>query len=204
MKKATRKQAEQHLRLDPKFAEIIDSTTLRRQAKPTDVYTSLLRSIVYQQLSGKVAIVIHRRFLELFPDQAPHPKALCRVQPTKLRAAGLSRQKSQYLQNVASHWIERDLAKTQWRKMDDEAVINELTQIKGVGIWTCQMLLMFTLQRPDILPLGDLGIRNAIVKKYRLRSQGKKLDARIQKIAECWSPHRTLASRYLWSWLDNT
>lgn len=198
------KKAKAHLCLDPRFKEIIESTTLRRRVHSGDVYATLVRTIIYQQLSGKAAGTIHGRFLELFDEGYPEPRQLVRLKAATLRKVGLSYQKGGYVQNVARFWIDHQADETDWKQLSEDEIIAFLTQIKGVGVWSVQMLLMFTLKRPDVFPIGDLGVRNAVVKKYRLRSKGKALDKRILKIAERWRPYRTLASLYLWSWLDNS
>ncbi len=120
----------------------------------------------------------------------------------ELRAVGLSRQKAAYVQNVAQFWLDHKLENKDWDLVSNEAVLEELTQIKGVGTWTAQMLLMFTLRRKDVFPVDDMGIQKAIVKRYRLRSKGKKLKERMLQISKAWSPYRTLACRYLWIWID--
>jgi DNA-3-methyladenine glycosylase II len=199
---AVSRKAKSHLSRDPKLAQIISVTKLRPRQHDGDIYRALLRSIIYQQLSGKAAATIHKRFLDLFPDGYPHASQLVTHRDDQLREAGLSRQKSGYLRNVASHWMKEDLDEVNWSQLSDEQILTRLTAIKGVGTWTVQMLLMFNLKRPDVFPLGDLGIRNAVIKKYRLRSKGKSLDRRLLRIAEPWRPYRTLASLYLWSWLD--
>ncbi len=198
MKKATK-----HLRQDPVLRAIIDTTSLPRRKSEKDVFLALLRSIVYQQLSGKAAGTIYGRFLDLFPKALPEAKKLNRMNSEKLRAAGLSNQKAGYVKNVASHWIENDLKGTDWSEYSDERFIDEVTQIKGVGVWTAQMVLMFTLQRTDVLPLNDLGICNGLKRAYRLRSTGKRLQERMVEIAEPWRPYRTLACLYLWASLDD-
>ena len=196
------KKGRDHLSRDPVFAKIIEATTIERRRSDGDVYASLIRTIVYQQLSGKAAMTIHGRFLDLFSDGYPHSTQLIRLNATKLRSAGLSGQKSQYVQNVANFWQDEQLEGTDWNKLSDEQIIQMLTRIKGVGQWSAQMILMFTLNRPDVFPMDDLGIRNAIIKSYRLRSKGKSLEKRLLKIAEPWRPYRTLACRYLWRWYD--
>ncbi len=197
------KKAIAHLSLDPRFKELIEETKIRKQTRDSDVYANLVRAIVYQQLSGKAAGTIHGRFLDLFKDRYPHAKKLVQLDVEQLRVVGLSYQKAGYVQNVAQFWIDERLKSMDWKKLSDDKVIELLTQIKGVGVWSAQMILMFTLKRPDIFPIGDLGIRNAIIRKYCLRSKGKALDKRLLKIAEAWRPYRTLACVYLWSWLDN-
>jgi len=197
------KKAIAHLSLDPRFKTLIDETKLRKQTRDGDVYANLIRAIVYQQLSGKAAGTIHGRFLDLFKDQYPNAKKLVRMDVEQLRAVGLSYQKANYIKNVAQFWLDQRLKSMDWKKLSDDEAVELLTQIKGVGVWSAQMILMFTLKRPDVFPIGDLGIRNAIIKKYRLRSSGKALEKRILKIAEPWRPYRTLACVFLWSWLDS-
>lgn len=162
-----------------------------------------MRTIIFQQLSGKAAATIHARFLELFPQRYPDAKRLLDLDEQTLRDVGLSRQKGGYLRNVAKYWSDERLHTIDWKRSNDEEILALLTPIKSLGISSVQMLLMLTLQRPDVFPLGDLGVRNAIIKKYRLRSTGKNLDNRITQIATRWSPYRTLASLYLGSWQDD-
>ena len=191
-----------HLGGDPVFRGIIETTKLRRHTTDGDIYAALLRNIIFQQLSGKAATTIYLRFLRLFKDQYPLPRKVVRLKQEQLAAVGLSRQKSNYIQNVAMYWMDNQLQTICWKRMTDDDVIEQLVQIKGVGTWTVQMILMSTLKRPDIFPINDLGIRKAMIKRYRLRSKGKLLDQRLLKIADSWRPHRTLACRYLWRWLD--
>jgi DNA-3-methyladenine glycosylase II len=120
----------------------------------------------------------------------------------ELRTAGVSRQKAGYLRNVAAFALTHDLSARALADLPDEEVIRELTQIKGVGRWTVEMLLMFTLGRPDVLPVDDLGIQNAMKRLYRLRGTGRALHRRMVAIAENWRPHRTLVCRHLWPWLS--
>ena len=195
-------KAKNHLCRDPVMRAIVDSTQLRRRRRDSDVYTAVLRSIVYQQLSGKAASTIHGRFLELFDDGRPEAKKLARMSETRLTSAGLSGQKSGYVKNVARHWNRHRWIDKDWNQVSDEQFVEQLTEIKGVGVWTAQMVLMFTLRRPDVLPLNDLGICKAVAKAYRLRSKGKRLEQRIVQVAESWRPYRTLACLYLWEWID--
>ncbi len=196
------KKGREHLSKDPLFREIIEQVKLPRIQRDANVYHALLRAIIFQQLSGKSASTIHQRFLDKFSGSYPKPKKLVSCTDEELRAVGLSRQKANYVRNVAQFWLDHQLQKMDWNRTTNEEVLNLLTQIKGVGTWTVQMLLMFTLNRPDVFPTGDLGIQNAIVKRYRLRSKGKKLTQRMEQIASAWSPYRTLACRYLWRWID--
>ncbi len=166
-----------------------------------DAYGALLRSIVGQQLSTKAAATIYGRMLDLFGGHAPTPKQLLAVDPDKIRAAGLSRPKISYLRDLAVHVEKEELQLEHLDELPDEEVIEQLTAVKGIGEWSAHMFLMFHLGRPDVLPVGDQGIRNAVRVEYRLR---KLPDAkRLEKIAKPWRPYRTLACLYLWSSLDN-
>lgn len=167
------------------------------------VYFDLLESIVSQQLSVKVADVIFKRFLTLFPDNYPHPEHVVAIEFDQLRGVGLSGQKANYLQNVAHFAIANDFKQIEWASMSDEEIISFLTQIKGVGKWTVQMLLMFTLARPDIFPADDLGIQQAMQRLFKIEEQNPRLlKIRMTELAEPWRPWRTVACRYLWRWKD--
>lgn len=167
------------------------------------IYYGLLESIVSQQLSVKVADVIFKRFISLFPDNYPHPDLVIAIEFEKLRGVGLSGQKAGYLQNVAKFALENDLEKTDWASMSDDEIISFLTQIKGVGKWTVQMLLMFTLARPDIFPVDDLGIQQGMKRLFKIEEQNARLlKIRMTELAEPWRPWRTVACRYLWRWKD--
>ena len=192
---------------DPVMARLVDEhgavvrRDLRRE-RPGDAYGTLVRAIVGQQLSTKAAATIYGRVLELFEGHTPAPKQLLKVDPDRLRAAGLSRAKVVYLQDLAQHVEDGALELELLPDLPDEEVAEQLTAIKGLGRWTADMFLMFHLGRPDILPVGDQGIRRAIQVEYGLR---KLPDAkRMRKIARPWQPYRTLACLYLWSSLDNT
>jgi len=194
------KQSLQHLAArDPRLAGILSGPPFQA-FRNADLYTDLLESIVAQQLSGHAATTIFNRFLDLFPRRQPTPRRLLALSPARLRAAGLSRQKAGYLRNVATFTLRHDLRRAALRRLDDEALIELLTQIKGVGRWTVEMLLMFSLNRPDVFPVDDLGIQNAMRRLYGLRGRGPRLRRRMAAIAEAWRPHRTLACKYLWRW----
>jgi DNA-3-methyladenine glycosylase II len=205
--KATRKAIDALREADPVMERLIEEhgALVRRDLKrerPGDAYGALLRSIVGQQLSTKAASTIYGRMLELFGGHAPTPKQLLKADPDKIRAAGLSRPKIAYLRDLAQHVEEGTLELERLPDLPDEEVAAQLTAIKGLGQWTADMFLMFHLGRPDVLPVGDQGIRRAVKVEYRLR---KLPDAkRLEKIAKPWRPHRTLACLYLWSSLDNT
>jgi DNA-3-methyladenine glycosylase II len=205
--KATRKAIDALREADPVMERLIEEhgALVRRDLKrerPGDAYGALLRSIVGQQLSTKAASTIYGRMLELFGGHAPTPKQLLKADPDKIRAAGLSRPKIAYLRDLAQHVEEGTLELERLPDLPDEEVAAQLTAIKGLGQWTADMFLMFHLGRPDVLPVGDQGIRRAIKVEYRLRKLPD--PKRLEKIAKPWRPHRTLACLYLWSSLDNT
>lgn len=191
-----------HLSKDPIIKPLIDQVVLKERTAQKTVYEALIRSIVFQQLSGKAASTIHGRFLALFDDHFPHPQRIQTLSLEELRAAGLSRQKSGYIKNVAEFFIENDLINKDWSSETDESIIQQLTQIKGVGQWTVEMILMFTLKRMDVLPLDDLVIKNSMISMYGVEEKGRALKRRLLEIAEPWRPYRTVASLYLWQWQD--
>lgn len=189
-----------HLGRDVKLARIIERVgpfklQLREEGSH---FGALLRSIVYQQLSGKAASTIHGRVLDLFGGREPRPAELLAASDEKLRAAGLSRQKISYLKDLARHADAGAIDRL--HELEDEEVIAQVTAVKGVGVWTAQMFLMFRLGRPDVLPVLDLGIRKAIQRAYGLR---KMPDAtKIEALASKWRPHCTVACWYLWRSLE--
>ena len=205
--KATPKVVAALAAADPVMERLIEEhgTHVRRDLRsdrPGDAYGALLRSIVGQQLSTKAARTIYGRMLELFGGHAPTPKQLLAADPDEIRAAGLSHAKIRYLRDLAQHVEDGELELERLDELSDEEVSAQLTAVKGIGEWSAHMFLMFHLRRPDVLPVGDQGIRNAIKTQYRLR---KIPDAkRMKKIARPWRPYRTLACLYLWSSLDNT
>ena len=205
--RATTKAVDALRKADPVMERLIEEhgelvkRDLKRE-RPGDAYGALLRSIVGQQLSTKAASTIYGRMLELFGGHAPTPKQLLKADPDKIRAAGLSRPKIAYLRDLAQHVEEGTLELERLPDLPDEAVSAQLTAIKGLGQWTADMFLMFHLGRPDVLPVGDQGIRRAVKVEYRLRKFPD--PKRLEKLAKPWRPYRTLACLYLWSSLDNT
>jgi DNA-3-methyladenine glycosylase II len=165
-----------------------------------DHFAMLVRAIVFQQLSTKAATTIHNRLIDCMPGGLSSA-ALVAIPEDRLRAAGISRQKAAYLRDLCERVSTGALPLDALDAMTDDEVIASLTQVKGIGRWTAEMFLIFRLQRPDVLPVGDLGIMNAIQKAYRLRK--KPTPDRIRKIAEPWRPYRTVACWYLWRSLDN-
>lgn len=191
-----------HLNRDERMAALIRAIEMPEFSPSKRVYFDLLESIVSQQLSVKAANTIFNRVLALFPDNYPHPELLTEVPFDQLRAAGLSNQKASYLQNVARFAQENDMETRNWDAMDDEAIFEHLTSIKGVGKWTVQMVLMFTLGRPDIFPVDDLGIQQAMRRLFNMQETGKDFKIKMIEHAEPWQPFRTVACRYLWRWKD--
>lgn len=190
-----------HLVQDPALKRVIAAISLPEPNPSGDLYYDLLDSIVSQQLSTKVATVIFNRFLTLFPGEYPHPHQLLALDIPALRAVGLSNSKAAYLQNVAFFFEQEKLAGKDWSGMDDDEIIRYLSQIKGVGRWTVEMILMFTLQRPDVFPADDLGIQQGMMRLFDLE-RDRHLKARMMELAEPWRPYRTTASRLLWRWKD--
>ena len=169
---------------------------------PDDHYGALVRAIVGQQLSVSAARAIYGRLSARFGGKPPSPQQILAEEPEELRAAaGLSRAKVSFLRSLAEHVIAGELELERLSELSDEEVIAELTAVKGIGLWSAHMFLMFHLERPDVLPVGDLGIRRAIERAYAL--DGLPDAVAIEKLAEPWRPHRTLACMYLWSSLRN-
>ena len=166
-----------------------------------DHFAMLVRAIVFQQLSTKAATTIHGRLIESLPGATLTPQALAAVTDAQLRAAGISRQKAGYLKDLCEKVSSGAVPLDALDAMSDDEVIAALTKVKGIGRWSAEMFLIFRLQRPDVLPLGDLGILTAIQKAYRLRK--KPTAARMSKIGDAWKPYRSVASWYLWRSLDN-
>jgi DNA-3-methyladenine glycosylase II len=159
-------------------------------------FESLLRAILYQQLAGPAAAAIERRFLAIFGDRIPASHELITVTDEQLRSAGVSRQKSGYMRSLAEHFVAGTLSDRRLRRASDEEVIEHITQVKGIGRWTADMLLLFCLGRPDVLPVGDLGVRASMRAAYGLDELPT--PAQMEEIAEPWRPYRSAATWYLW------
>ncbi len=172
-----------------------------RDGRPDDHYGALVRAIVGQQLSTKAARTIYGRLTDRFGGRTPTPAEIIADDPEQLRSVGLSRAKASYLRSLAEHVVAGELELERFDQMPDDEVGAELIAVKGLGQWTADMYLMFHLGRPDVLPVGDLGIRRAVERAYGL--PGLPDPAQLTEIAEPWRPHRTLACRYLWRSLDN-
>jgi DNA-3-methyladenine glycosylase II len=172
-----------------------------RRGRPKDPYGALLRAIVGQQLSTKAARTIYERMLQLFDGRVPSPRELIEADPDVIRAAGLSRPKIAYLRDLAAKVEDGELELELLAELPDETVREQLTAVKGLGVWSADMFLVFHLGRPDVLPVGDLGIRRAAQRVYELEELPD--EAELTRIAEPWRPHRSLACLYLWRSLDN-
>jgi DNA-3-methyladenine glycosylase II len=193
------------LRRDPILAALI------RQHGPcgiadavrADHFSALVRAIIFQQLSTKAASTIHDRLVALLPGRLPTPAALAGLTDDQFRAVGVSRQKAMYLRDLCEKVVRGDVSldEAEIAALDDEAVILALSRVKGIGRWTAEMFLMFRLHRPDVLPVGDLGIVTAVQRVYGLRK--RPTPDRLRRLAEPWKPYRSSACWYLWRSLDN-
>jgi DNA-3-methyladenine glycosylase II len=192
-----------HLSKDKKLKQLIKQHGVFELKKQENLCLYLCYSIMSQQLSVKVARVIRQRFLDIYGGE-PTPQQIADTPFEKLRAIGISNAKVNYVQNVARFEMEKGMSHKKLSEMSNEEVIEYLTQIKGVGRWTTEMLLMFALGREDLFAIDDLGLQNAVIGLYGLKQRKKKtLQAAILKISEAWAPYRTYACMYLWRWKDN-
>lgn len=188
---------------DKKLAKIIKEP-LDPLVNKKDTAHLLIASIISQQLSTKVAAIIHQRFLSLYKNKNPKLQAIVNTEFEELRKIGLSNAKTNYVKNVAQFFIDKKITDKQLQQMSNPEIIELLTQIKGVGKWTCEMLLMFALGREDVFAVDDLGIQQAMIKLYKLENLDKKeLRNKMISISEKWSPFRTYACIHLWRWKDD-
>ncbi|HXE62498.1 MAG TPA: DNA-3-methyladenine glycosylase [Bryobacteraceae bacterium] len=188
-----------HLKKDPVLGPIITRHGKFAMNYGEPEFEYLVRSIVYQQLSGRVASVIYGRFRDALGGSVT-PDAILKLRPERMRKLGLSGQKTTYIRELAKHTKKGTVVFERLPEMADSEVIEHLTQVKGIGVWTAHMFLIFALRRPDVLPTGDLGIRTAIQKAWNLPELPK--PAEIEKIAAGWRPWASVASWYLWRSLD--
>ena len=192
-----------HLSRDKKMKKLIEQHGSLQLKKQKNLCLYLCYSIMSQQLSAKVADIIQQRFLNLYNGE-PTPQQIIDTPFEKLRAIGMSNAKVSYVQNVARFEMEHGMDHKKLAKLSNDEVIEYLTQIKGVGRWTTEMLLMFALCREDVFALDDLGLQNAMIGLYELKHRKKKtLQASLLKISGQWAPYRTYACMYLWRWKDN-
>lgn len=193
----------EHLSKDKKLAPLLQTLEPYKLKKRKNICLRLCASIMSQQLSTRVAEVIFKRFLELYGGEEPTPQQIIDTPFDKLRAIGLSNAKVSYVQNVAKYLLEHNADDKKISKMSNEEVIGFLTPIKGVGRWTVEMLLMFTLGREDVFAVDDLGIQQSMAKIYKLDMADKKdLREKMLKISAKWAPYRTYACFYLWKYKD--
>jgi DNA-3-methyladenine glycosylase II len=193
-----------HLGKDKKLKKLVDSGTPQQLKKRKNICNYLCASIMSQQLSTKVAKVIHNRFLDLYGGHEPTPQQILDTPFDQLRGIGLSNAKVGYVKNVAQFEIDFGLDHKKLNRMANEEVIEYLVVIKGVGRWTVEMLLMFALGREDVFAVDDLGVQQAMIKLYKLdNSDKKKLRENLLHISQKWSPYRTYACLHLWRWKDN-
>jgi len=193
-------KAKKQLSKDPLMKKVIKEVTPLNLEKSGNVFNELVKAIAYQQISYKAADTIYGRFLKLIGGEFFSPADVLELEENEMRAAGFSRQKATYSHNIARFFDERGLFTYDWSTLSDEEIITLLTEIKGVGSWTVQMVLMFELHRPDVFPVKDLGIQQAMQAVYSFSAEKKALHQKMEELAELWRPHRTLASLYLWSW----
>ncbi len=196
------KRAIQHLKkADPVLAGIIERIGPLKIQYREPIFQTLVRSIVYQQLNGRAALTIYNRLVEAAKADPLTPDSILKLRPQRMRALGLSQQKLTYIRELArltkAGQVNFELCTT----LEDAGVIEHLTQVKGVGVWTAHMFLIFALRRPNVLPTGDFGVRAAIKKAYGLAEMPK--PAEMERIAAAWHPYCSVASWYLWRSLDN-
>lgn len=197
-------KAEMHLAsVDPVLAELIKKYKLPPQKiLRRSRFEALVEAIISQQLSVKAADTIFFCFVALFPNSKfPKPEEVFKLPISKFRKVGISNSKALYIKELCRSIISKELKLASLHKLDNEGVITELIKVKGIGRWTAEMFLMFTLRRPDVFSHGDLGLRNAIQRLYKIK--GPPTEKQLRKITENWSPHRTTAARYLWRSLEN-
>jgi DNA-3-methyladenine glycosylase II len=184
---------------DPVLAAIIDRIGPCRMEYGEPTFHSLAEAILYQQLNGRAAVTIFKRFTDLGGDPLT-PEGILKLTDIQMRGVGLSKQKTAYLRDLSEKTKSGLIDFRHLSELSEEEVIAQLTQVKGVGVWTAHMFLMFTLRRPDILPTGDYGVQAAIKKHYRKRKWPK--PAVMEKIAKPWAPYRSIACWYLWKSMD--
>lgn len=193
----------EHLLKDKKLAPLVEAQGPFKLKKRKTLHLTMAGSIMSQQLSTKVAATFQKRFLALYDSDKPTAEQIASTPFETLRGIGLSNQKARYILNIAEFFIKEKDAEKRIMKMNNEEVIEYLTQIKGVGRWTTEMLLMFTLGRENVFPVDDYGIQVAMKKLYRLKDDNKKLfREKIMKIASKWEPYQTYACLHLWHWKD--
>jgi DNA-3-methyladenine glycosylase II len=189
---------------DPIIDSISSKYELPKLKLSTDLYLDLIENIISQQLSGKVAKAIFTRFCSIFPNNYPAANLVLKLPDEKLREAGLSGAKTQYVKAIAEFSLSNDLTVIKFSQLSDEEIISQLVKVKGIGVWTAQMLLIFSLNRQNVFPVDDLAIRIGMQNLYGIASQGVQLKKDMIAIAENWQPNRTIGTRYIWLHINNT
>ena len=192
-----------HLSKDKRLKKLIEAQQPYALSVRKKVYLHVCTAILSQQLSTQVARVLHKRFLDLYRGKDPSAKQILETPATVFRSIGFSNAKASYVHNVCRFFIDNNITDARLYKMSDDEVLDLLIQIKGVGKWTVEMILMFTLGREDIFAMDDLGLKQSVIKLYNIKETDKKLlREKIEKISLRWSPYRTYACKYLWGWKD--
>lgn len=188
---------------DPILTEVIETAATPDLTPHQDYYRALVESIIGQQLSVKAAASINNRFVALFDNVFPTPEKIIMRDIEELRSAGLSRPKARYIQDLAHHIIDGSLVFDSLDELSNDEIVTKLTQVKGIGEWTAHMFLMFCMARLDVLPTGDLGIRNGITQLYNLPTAASPDDVERIATENNWAPYQSVASWYIWESLDN-
>ena len=194
-------QSIRHLLRDKKIKTLINKYSIPQFFPNNNYFDALSKTIIYQQLSGKVAQIIYKRFILLFKNEIPCPKQYMNIKTKDLKNIGLSKQKINYINNLSKFFIDEN-SSIQFKNISDNQIYKKLISIKGIGRWSVDMFMMFTLCRPDILPVGDLGIRKAFKILYNLEELPT--ESFMQQKALHWKPYRTIASCYLWMEVDDS
>ena len=192
-----------HLSKDQSFLPLIDKIPFPKlNDTPTPLSHALIESIVYQQLSIKAAATIYKRVLAKFKNDELDLLKLSKMKTETLRSAGLSYQKAEYMKNIAKFFLQKENHEIDWMAISEDELIKRLTVIKGVGVWTVQMIMISPMGKLDVFPVQDLGVQQGIINLYNLTETGKQLINKMHEIAESWRPYRTIACLYLWRWKD--
>jgi len=194
------RKAKNHLFKDPIFKQAMTGLKPLKLPQSGNVFNELVKNIVYQQISYKAADSIFGRFLDLMGKEKFPPKHILKFDHETLRSVGLSNQKANYIRNISEFFKDNKLYRKNWDKLSDEEIVKLLTEIKGVGTWTVEMILLFELQRPDVFPFKDLAIQQSMQHLYQIKEEKKALINKMIEIAEQWRPYRSTATLYLWSW----
>ena len=202
--KSSLKKADQFLmNKDPEVIPLIKSFELEESPVEINYFRSLIRSIIFQQLNGKVANVIFDRFIGLFPNNRfPNPQNVIDMEKDHMRSAGISNPKIKYIKNIAEAFLNNSINKSNFKNLSNQDIMEQLTLIKGVGPWTVQMFLMFTLKRSDIFPTGDLGVRKGFKMYFKLKEIPDH-ETMLSK-AKIWKPYRTIMAMYFWKVVDSS